>query len=686
MRLSNANLPLIIGLLIIILTSSVWYAEYVSDLNRLHDEESNFINESNTRIISLLSDQIELVNDVLIKQWYQITEVSDLTNQTRFNKIIPKFFDFFPNYLAINWVNSSGNLVFAYPFSYSEEFIGKSLNYSVDGTLNLILQNTMKSREIHTSDYIQFHQGDSGIESYLPIVYDDQLIGLFNVLVDIDLIFSTYFTQEDVNIDYRVEIKNNVTTIFQRGEEIDYDVHYSTRYLRFLDLEWILTVQFSSKVLSNYNLINNIYILISGLFLSVLSVINSRLIVRQNILRQKKMEADGELQILINRYDKMNALGRLAGGVSHDFNNILMAIQANLDLLANSLERGMSSEVNELIRSIGSIIDSAVDLTRQILIFSRQDDLESNIVDIHAVLQDTLSIFENIADRRINLIVNYFHDQSLARLNQSRLSQCFMNVLNNAVDAISQTTGFIEINTFNVSQKELPIMTKDLHANRVGNRFFKVEFIDSGFGIEKVNLDLIFDPFFTTKEIGKGTGLGLSQVYQYIASLGGHVAVRSTPGVGTKIILFIPLSLNEVEENLPSQERSANQIPSRTSASYDLNILLVEDEDAIRKAIQDNLTLENYHVQGTDNGVDGLDLYYQSTFNIVILDINMPQMNGIEVARRILQTNPEQKLIFITGFSEIPLSKDIRAHVEILQKPFSIQLLISTIHRILENE
>jgi len=344
------------------------------------------------------------------------------------------------------------------------------------------------------------------------------------------------------------------------------------------------------------------------------------------------------LEAKVHQNEKMDAVGQLAGGIAHDFNNMLSGIIGATELLRDYLPDDAQS--HNLHNMILSTADRAADLTEKLLSFSRQQPLESTNINVHTLLNDTISLLKNTVDRRIEINTSLEAEQSCVIASISQIQSTFLNIGINASHAMPER-GVLDISTRVVELDEVYCSTSPF--NITSGSFIEIEFRDTGTGIAKENIDRIFEPFFTTKDQGKGTGLGLAAVFGTVKQYNGAVDVYSEVGVGTSFHILLPLVISDVV-----LEKSESQKISGSG-----NVLVVDDEPIVRATAKAILESLGYAVTLAENGREGIDTFCDSTnqFDLVILDMIMPEMNGRECFEEIIKVEPTAKIVISSGFT-----------------------------------
>ncbi|MES2782660.1 MAG: ATP-binding protein [Pseudomonadota bacterium] len=369
---------------------------------------------------------------------------------------------------------------------------------------------------------------------------------------------------------------------------------------------------------------------------------------------------------------KMESIGQLAGGVAHDFNNILTAIIGYCDLMLLRHQPG-DSDYDD-IQQIKNNSNRAASLTRQLLAFSRQQTLRPQILQLANVVADVSSLLKRLLGETVRLEVHHGRGVGAVRADPGQLEQVIINLGVNARDAMPKG-GVVHISTAAVSQSEVLAMGSEFLP--VGD-YVQLSVEDSGVGIPKENLSKIFEPFFTTKELGKGTGLGLSTVYGIVKQSGGFIFADSKPGEGTRFDIFLPVHRGET----PVPEVAKRELYKPKDLWGSGRVLIVEDEDMVRAVAERALVRQGYVVETASDGEQALELFADGKrYDLVVSDVVMPNLDGPSMARKLRESYGEIRLLFMSGYAEEQLRETISLdNVSFLAKPFSVQQIAEAVH------
>ena len=376
----------------------------------------------------------------------------------------------------------------------------------------------------------------------------------------------------------------------------------------------------------------------------------------------------------LRQAQKMEAVGRLAGGVAHDFNNVLSVILGFAELAMNDLAPGapLRSDLEE-IRKAGQ---RAADLTRQLLMFSRQQVVEPRVIDLSELLANTEKMLRRLVGEDVDLVLRPARGLGLVRVDPSSIEQVVMNLVVNARDAMP-TGGRLTLETANV---DLDAAYARSHHGVQPGPYAMLAVSDTGTGMDAATLARIFDPFFTTKEQGKGTGLGLSTVFGIVQQSDGNIWVQSTLGLGTTFKVYLP-TVDARADALPSAADPGLRRGTET-------VLLVEDEDQVRAVARSILHRYGYEVIEARDAADAL-LYcarHPGTIHLLLTDVVMPQMSGPELARRVIACRPSIKVLCMSGYTDDSMVRHgvLAAALAYIQKPITPDGLARRVREVLD--
>ncbi|HUZ45802.1 MAG TPA: response regulator [Terriglobia bacterium] len=392
-------------------------------------------------------------------------------------------------------------------------------------------------------------------------------------------------------------------------------------------------------------------------------------------LREKaERESRRRLEEQLQQSQKMEAIGRLAGGVAHDFNNLLTVIAGYCQLLLDRL--GPNDPMRTSVGQIKEAGDRAASLTRQLLAFSRKQVLAPQVLNLNQVVANMNKMLTRLIGEDVELVTICFPGLWRVKADPGQIEQVMMNLAVNARDAMPRG-GKLTIETANANlDKNFP----DQHFVIIPGSYVMLAVSDTGTGMNQEIRSRIFEPFYTTKELGKGTGLGLSTVYGIVKQSGGYIWVYSEPEKGTTFKVYLPRAEADAEE--PKQAESV----LRTQAGSE-TILLVEDNEAVRTFVRCVLEARGYRLLEAGGSEDALKAVerHAGPIHLLLTDVVMPRMSGTELALRIASLHPETKVLYMSGYTDNAIVHHgvLDAGRHFLQKPFIPEALTQKIREVL---
>ena len=370
------------------------------------------------------------------------------------------------------------------------------------------------------------------------------------------------------------------------------------------------------------------------------------------------------------RSARMEALGRLAGGVAHDFNNLVTIITGYSDLAKDQVPP--ESAAIKHLQQIRDAGQRAASLTRQLLAFSRKQMLQPELLDLNKLVERSGNMLRVLMGASIEMRLKLGANLPAVLADAGQFEQILLNFAANARDAMPNG-GFFEVATSAVGAADVPAKIAP-----AAERFVRIQVADSGTGMDKETLAHIFEPFFTTKEPGKGTGLGLATVFGIVEQSGGLLEVQSQVGKGTTFTIFLPAHSGRAAEKAEPERALA--------VAGGASILIVEDDDALRALMVATLTAKSYLVLDAKDGVAGMQLArsHAGKIDLVITDVVMPRLGGREMISLLLADRPELRILYISGYTDREIWEfELGKHAGFLQKPFTPATLLQTVHTIL---
>jgi len=374
----------------------------------------------------------------------------------------------------------------------------------------------------------------------------------------------------------------------------------------------------------------------------------------------------------LRQAQKMEAIGRLAGGVAHDFNNLLTIINGYSELLLSAGERQDANHV--FAREIRDAGERAVHLTRQLLVFSRRQVLRPTVLNLNDIVRDTERMLRRVIGEDVELVCRLDPSGGEIEADPNQLRQVLMNLSVNARDAMPRggkltiETASVEFDAACAANEQRP------------GRYVTLIVSDTGHGMDEATKRQIFEPFFTTKEHGKGTGLGLSIVYGIVSQSGGWIAVDSAEEKGTTFRIHFP----RVEQPAGAGEEP----PDSAAPGGTETILLVEDETEVRRFAALSLRTFGYRVIEASSGEEALRLCRDHTepIDLLLTDVVMPGMTGVELSKQLHSLNPGVKVVFVSGYADRTILRHgvLDAGVSLLQKPYTPTVLAAEVRKALD--
>ncbi len=406
--------------------------------------------------------------------------------------------------------------------------------------------------------------------------------------------------------------------------------------------------------------------------LASLVLLGGLVLIQQLRLEKRNRALLGEILEINDQLEesqRMEAIGRLAGGVAHDFNNLLTAIIGHTNLLLERVPPGESTRSD--IEQIDRASRRAANLTKQLLAFGRRQMLQPVVLDLNAVVVDMEQMVARLIGEHIELVTRLAPDLGRVKADPGQIEQVIMNLALNARDAMP-------------GGGRLTIETQNREASADSGPQIVLCVSDTGSGMDDETRERVFEPFFTTKESGRGTGLGLSTVYGVVKQSGGQIALETRTGAGTTFRILLP-RFEEERSTVPS-ELTASQ-PARADVGGE-TILLVEDEDSIRELAREILELNGYEVLEAGNGRDALHVLetQDKPVDLLMTDVVMPIMGGPDLAREVLSRQPDIPVLFVSGYTDEALGEnDLAPGSFFLGKPYSPDALAEKLRQILED-
>jgi len=388
--------------------------------------------------------------------------------------------------------------------------------------------------------------------------------------------------------------------------------------------------------------------------------------IARDITAQKR--AEGQLQ----QSQKMEAIGRLAGGVAHDFNNILGIINACTEFLRDRIDPNAESSV--YVENIKKATERGSSLTHQLLTFSRTPAIQPCILDLNERLKDISKLLRPLMGDDVEVLVVSKSPSAVVEADPGQLDQVLVNLAVNARDAMPRGGKFI----LETRAMKFDEAFAEQHQAMAAGRYVLLAISDTGNGMDEATVSRVFEPFFTTKEVGKGTGLGLATVYMALSSRAQHILVYSEPGYGTTFKIYLPSADHKI--GLGSKTEVETVAPKRQGTT----ILLVEDDEIMRSLTRQLLQEHGYTVVEADDGKSALEWVqsHPGPIDLLLTDVVMRRMSGPELVERLNASHPNLKVVYMSGYTgELIAEREVlRRGITLLEKPFTRTALLNTIH------
>jgi CheY-like chemotaxis protein len=372
----------------------------------------------------------------------------------------------------------------------------------------------------------------------------------------------------------------------------------------------------------------------------------------------------------------MEALGRFAGGIAHDLNNILYPIIIDTESLLEDAEPG--SSIHLTLNQILKAAHRQKDLVKQILFFSRRSEQYFNSIKVVPLIKETIDLLRSSLPSHIKIIHSDHAPSDLILGDPTQIQQIIMNLCRNAADAIGARTGTIDVSLASTYLEPGPV-----HPDIKTGKYLKLMVKDTGYGMTREVMDRIFEPFFTTKDVGKGSGMGLAVVHGILKHHGGTISVESEEGKGSQFTVYLPITDEEFRTQTLATDRAQ-------SVKEKGKVLLVDDEEIILTSLQNALKRMGYDVVTLKDSLEAYEVFLKapSDFDLVITDLTMPKLSGIELANKLMDIRSDIPVILCTGFNDV-IDEDAAKSMgirELLLKPASTSELKTAIGRALENK
>ncbi|MES2301236.1 MAG: ATP-binding protein [Pseudomonadota bacterium] len=372
-----------------------------------------------------------------------------------------------------------------------------------------------------------------------------------------------------------------------------------------------------------------------------------------------------QAEMALRQAQKMEAVGQLTGGLAHDFNNLLAGITGSFEMIARRMEQGRTPDAERYVTAGLGAARRAASLTHRLLAFSRRQTLSPRPTSVNALLADFIELVGRTVGPEITVMVEAEDEAWPALVDANQLENALLNLCINARDAMPDG-GILTIETLNITLDQTGADERGM----VPGDYITVTVSDTGVGIASEDLERVFEPFFTTKAMGRGTGLGLSMVYGFARQSNGLVRIRSTPGQGTSVRIYLP------RHDGPAEPADPADADARSVTRAGANILVVDDEPTVRMMMVDALGLLDFRCIEAHDGASAFALLDQNpAIDLLVTDVGLPGgVNGRQVADEARRRQPGLKVLFVTGYADTAVLQNERMEpgIGVLTKPFTI--------------
>jgi len=589
----------------------------------------------------------------------------------------------YPGYQAIEWMDPTFHVRWVAPRRGNEADLGADLG--TDARLRLALQVAEDTQQVMITHALDLRGGGRGFLVCVPIFPKGKFGGfLLGMIRYQDLLHSIL---EDVAQDYWVAVYDGDTQVYSRaGASTPREEAWAQEaHIEFQQLTWRARVwpkpealAYARSTLPQVTLVGGILmasLLAFAVYLAETSQFRAREVATANEELKREIAGREQAEEALRQAQKMEAVGRLAGGVAHDFNNLLMVIRGHAALSLNCLapDNPLRRELAEILKAA----DRASSLTRQLLAFSRKQVLQPQVLDLNALVTQVVELMPPLLGEDINLVIDLDPQLGWVRADPGQMEQVIMNLVFNARDAMPDG-GELTIQTENA---DLDQILAGRHPGVRPGPHVMLAVRDTGQGMNEETQAHLFEPFFTTKDRSKGTGLGLATVYGTVNQSGGCVTVSSTLGKGTTIQVYLP----RAEETIDVVE-TPKALPESLQGSE--TIMVVEDDDAVRNMTREFLKVNGYAVVEARSAAHAIQLMerHSGSIDLVLTDVVMPGMKGPELVERLANLRPGTKVLYMSAYTEDAVINFgmLGQGTAFIEKPFSPDDLASKVRKVLD--
>ncbi|MFN3235114.1 MAG: ATP-binding protein [Gammaproteobacteria bacterium] len=512
-------------------------------IQQLVDQTSNLVKvEVDSRLHFRLFGLIDLA-----KQW---SEGGSGVDRSAWMKEAERVYDFFPGYQSLEWVDEDGLIQWVWP--QGSDLTSQSFLSTIEPRRTAAMNLAKERRESTVSQTVSFVQGGQGFVAFVPIYYRNAFFGYIAGKITYQALFSHIFSEDVIPL-YNIRVSTDQGVVFQRGEaSSDIEKRWEHSFsINFHGLNLHLEVWPTHQLIGREGrYIPRALILLGILFMAVIVLAGGIVVVMQRYTddvegkneqlqhemddRKKAEEAREQMKMALMQAQKLEAIGTLAGGIAHNFNNILYSIKGYAQMVRDDLEPDTQQHKN-----LGQILEAsgrAEELVKSIMSFSRQESYKFDTIQMKDVINSTFNLMKPTLPATVEIRADIRLDKEKVHGNHTQLQQVFMNIIRNAVDAMNGA-GVI---TISAKEIKLSRQLRAAYPNLTYSRYIEIKIADTGGGIDESVLQRIFEPFYTTKEVGKGTGLGLATSLSIVHDHQGEIIVESEAGEGTTFTILLP--------------------------------------------------------------------------------------------------------------------------------------------------
>jgi signal transduction histidine kinase/CheY-like chemotaxis protein len=670
-------LPAIVGLTTLVGVLVLWQrllTKQGADIQTATKAQALFVK---TKMESELSGRI-LPLELLGERWQVHSKWDNADLESDASLVMSRY----PVYQAIAWIDPTFNARWVLPRQGSQGNTGADL-WSDERT-QMALRSAADSGRVVVTRRVNFQHGDPGLLVCVPVYPEEKLDGYLVGVLGYQELFDSML--QDVAQDYWVAVYDGDQEIYRRaGPTSQGDSTWAEdAYIGFRQLTWRVqvwpnpeTLAYARSPLPRVTFFGGL--LLAGLLAFAVSMaeaahLEARQVEATNKELKREIASREQTEEALRQAQKMEAVGRLAGGVAHNFNNLLMVIRGHAALLLNRFDSDhlMHRKLNEILKTT----DRASALTRQLLAFSRKQTLQLQVLDLNTLVTQMAELLPPVLGEDIHLVMDLDPQLGRVKTDAAQMEQVIMNLIFNARDAMP-AGGDLTVTTVNTHLDEAWV--RRYPEVRPGPHVV-LAVRDTGHGMDEDIQARMFDPFFTTKDKSKGTGLGLSTVYGTVNQSGGCITVSSKPGKGTTIQIYLP----RVEETIQTVE-PAEESPGASQG--DETILVVEDDDAIRRMTREFLTIKGYTVMEARSGAEAIEFLgnHPEPIDLVLTDVMMPGMKGRELGERLAELRTGIKILYMSAHTEDTIMDQamLVPGTPFIEKPFSPEELASKVREVL---